>query len=67
MGIEPGDLVEPKNPDKWFDDDIHPYLVISRFVSDRGNELGRPAWRLFDPVKVIEIVQYDAELKKVDG
>lgn len=67
MDIQPGDLVEPKNHDKWFDDDVHPYLVVSRFVSDRGNELGRPAWRLFDPVKVQEIVQYDHELKKVDG
>ena len=67
MDIRPGDLVEPKNHDKWFGGGNHPYLVISRFVSDRGNELGRPAWRLFDPVKVQEIVQYDHELKKVDG
>lgn len=67
MGIQPGDLVEPKNHDKWLDDDIHPYLVISRFVTDRGKELAMSAWRLLDPVKGQEIVQYDHELKKVDG
>ncbi len=67
MGIQPGDLVEPRDAWKWFDVDVHPYLVVSRFVTDRGNELGMPAWRLYDPVKVLEIVQYDAELKKVHG
>jgi hypothetical protein len=67
MGIRPGDLVEPSKPDKWLDDDVHPYLVISRFVTDRGKELAMSAWRLLDPVKGQEIVQYDHELKKVDG
>lgn len=67
MDIRPGDLVEPRDAWKWYDDDVHPYLVVSRFVTDRGNELAMSAWRLFDPVKVQEIVQYDHELKKVDG
>lgn len=67
MVFVPGDLVEPSKPDKWLDDDIHPYLVISRFVTDRGKELAMSAWRLLDPVKGQEIVQYDHELKKVDG